>query len=34
MHEYSIVQVLLTQCESYEKANDAEKLTRVEIKVG
>jgi len=34
MHEYSIVQALLDQCETYAKANDAEKITRVEIKVG
>lgn len=34
MHEYSIVQALLDQCETYAKANDAEKITRIEIKVG
>lgn len=34
MHEYSIVQALLDQCETHAKANDAEKITRVEIKVG
>ena len=34
MHEYSIVQALLEQCESYAKANDAEKVTKVITKIG
>ncbi|MBN2894432.1 MAG: hydrogenase maturation nickel metallochaperone HypA [Campylobacterales bacterium] len=34
MHEYSIVQALLTQCEEHAKANDAQHITRVEVKIG
>ncbi len=34
MHEYSIVQALLTQCEEYAQANDAEKITKVVTKIG
>ena len=34
MHEYSIVQALLEQCERYAEANDAEKVTRVVVKIG
>ena len=34
MHEYSIVQALLEQCEHYAKENDAEKITRVVVKIG
>jgi len=34
MHEYSIVQALLNQCEEHAKANDAEKITRIEVKIG
>lgn len=34
MHEYSIVQALLTQCEEHALANDATRITRVEVKIG
>jgi len=34
MHEYSIVQALLEQCESHVKANDATKVTKVITKIG
>ncbi len=34
MHEYSIVQALLQQCEEHAAANSAEKITRVEVKIG
>ncbi len=34
MHEYSIVQALLEQCEDHVKANDASKVTKVIIKIG
>ena len=34
MHEYSIVQALLTQCEEHAKANDATKITKVVTKIG
>ncbi|AAN55136.1 hydrogenase maturation nickel metallochaperone HypA [Shewanella oneidensis MR-1] len=34
MHEYSIVSALIEQCEQYAKANQATKVTRVEIKLG
>lgn len=34
MHEYSIVQALLEQCEQYAAANDAEKITKVVTKIG
>jgi hydrogenase nickel incorporation protein HypA/HybF len=34
MHEYSIVQALLTQCEEYAQANNAEKITKVVVKIG
>lgn len=34
MHEYSIVQALLEQCEGHVKANDATKVTKVVIKIG
>jgi len=34
MHEYSIVQALLNQCEEHAKANDATKITRIEVKIG
>lgn len=34
MHEYSIVQALLEQCESYAKENDAVKVTKVVTKIG
>lgn len=34
MHEYSIVQALLEQCESHVKANDATKVTKVVTKIG
>lgn len=34
MHEYSIVQALLDQCEHYAKENDAEIVTKVTVKIG
>ena len=34
MHEYSIVQALLTQCEEHAQANNAEKITKVVVKIG
>ncbi len=34
MHEYSIVQALLDQCESYAKENDAHTITKVVVKIG
>lgn len=34
MHEYSIVQALIEQCETHAQAHNADKITRVEIKVG
>ena len=34
MHEYSIVQSLLDQCEQYAKVNDASKITKVVVKIG
>lgn len=34
MHEYSIVQSLLNQCEDNARANSAKKVTRVVVKVG
>jgi len=34
MHEYSIVQALLQQCEHHAEANDAQKVTKVVIKIG
>jgi len=34
MHEYSIVQALLEQCESHVKANDTNKVTKVVTKIG
>ncbi|VAY87922.1 [NiFe] hydrogenase nickel incorporation protein HypA [hydrothermal vent metagenome] len=34
MHEYSIVQSLLNQCEDNAKANDATKVTKVVVKIG
>lgn len=34
MHEYSIVQALLEQCEHYADANEAEKITKVVVKIG
>ena len=34
MHEYSIVQALLTQCEEIAEANDASKVTKVIVKIG
>ena len=34
MHEYSIVQALLTQCEEFAEANDATKVTKVVVKIG
>lgn len=34
MHEYSIVQSLLEQCEQYVEANDASKVTKLIVKIG
>ncbi len=34
MHEYSIVQALLNQCEEHAAANDATHITKVEVKIG
>ncbi len=34
MHEYSIVQALIGQCEEYVHKNDASKVTKVVIKIG
>jgi len=34
MHEYSVVQALLDQCEEYAVANDATKITKVVVKIG
>lgn len=34
MHEYSVVQALLTQCEEHAEANDATKITKVVVKIG
>ena len=34
MHEYSVVQALLNQCEEIAKQNSAEKITKVVCKIG
>lgn len=34
MHEYSIVQALLEQCEHYATANKASAITKVVVKIG
>ena len=34
MHEYSIVQALLTQCENIAKDNEAESVTKIIVKIG
>lgn len=34
MHEYSIVGALIEQCEQHARDNNADKVTRVAIKVG
>jgi hydrogenase nickel insertion protein HypA len=34
MHEYSIVQALLTQCEELARENEAELVTKVVVKIG
>lgn len=34
MHEYSIVQALLEQCESHADAHNAKKITKVVVKIG
>ena len=34
MHEYSIVQALLEQCENHAKANNVTKVTKVVTKIG
>ncbi|PHO10157.1 hydrogenase/urease nickel incorporation protein HypA [Malaciobacter canalis] len=34
MHEYSIVQSLLDQCEEHAKANNATKVKKIVIKIG
>jgi hydrogenase nickel insertion protein HypA len=34
MHEYSIVQALLNQCEELARENEAEKVTKIVVKIG
>ena len=34
MHEYSVVQAILDQCENIAKANDATIITKVVVKIG
>lgn len=34
MHEYSIVQALLTQCEELARENEAEAVTKIIVKIG
>lgn len=34
MHEYSIVQALIEQCEGYARDNGASSVTRVEVRIG
>ncbi len=34
MHEYSIVQALLTQCEDIARENEAEFVTKIVVKIG
>jgi len=34
MHEYSIVQSLIGQCEEQAQANEAKKITKVVVKIG
>jgi hydrogenase nickel insertion protein HypA len=34
MHEYSIVQALLEQCENHASAHNATKITKVVVKIG
>lgn len=34
MHEYSIVNALIEQCEQHARANNANRITRIEIKLG
>ena len=34
MHEFSIVQSLLAQCEEQAKQNSATKITKVVVKIG
>lgn len=34
MHEYSVVQALLEQCETHAKANDATQILEVTVKIG
>lgn len=34
MHEYSIVQALLTQCEELAKENDAQSVQKIVVKIG
>ncbi len=34
MHEYSVVQALLDQCEQHAAANDAKSITKVVVKIG
>ena len=34
MHEYSVVQALLTQCEEHAELNEATKITKVVVKIG
>jgi hydrogenase nickel insertion protein HypA len=34
MHEYSVVQALLNQCEEHAEANGAKQITKVVVKIG
>ncbi len=34
MHEYSIVQALLTQCEDIARENEAESVSKIVVKIG
>ncbi|WP_345993222.1 hydrogenase/urease nickel incorporation protein HypA [Sulfurimonas sp. HSL-1716] len=34
MHEYSVVQSLMTQCEEHAAANNAAKVTKIVVKIG
>jgi hydrogenase nickel insertion protein HypA len=34
MHEYSIVQALIEQCEGYAAENEAQQVTKVVVKIG
>lgn len=34
MHEYSVVQALLAQCEEHAEANEATRITKIVVKIG